>query len=180
MKTLNSLTLDESDRAEQGELGLGLLATVCAVEIDAAGRRARFVNAGHPMPLLLGAEVASLDHTPGMMLGVEQYGDWAPHEVTLPIDWALLLFSDGIIEARMAPGSRERFGLEGFSAAVDHLWGRGDIDDDGAWHRRGITAGDLKVLVDGVQAGRDGVLEDDVTLLLLMHDGAEPGRAQGI
>ena len=32
MKTLNSLTLDESDRAEQGELGLGLLATVCAVE----------------------------------------------------------------------------------------------------------------------------------------------------
>ena len=55
MKTLNSLTLDESDRAEQGELGLGLLATVCAVEIDAAGRRARFVNAGHPMPLLLGA-----------------------------------------------------------------------------------------------------------------------------
>ena len=48
MKTLNSLTLDESERAEQGELGLGLLATVCAVEIDAAGRRARFVNAGHP------------------------------------------------------------------------------------------------------------------------------------
>ena len=106
MKTLNSLTLDESDRAEQGELGLGLLATVCAVEIDAAGRRARFVNAGHPMPLLLGSEVVPLEHTPGMMLGVEQYGDWAPHEVTLPSDWALLLFSDGIVEARMAPGSR--------------------------------------------------------------------------
>ena len=104
MKTLNSLTLDESDRAEQGELGLGLLATVCAVEIDAAGRRARFVNAGHPMPLLLGAEVVPLVHTPGMMLGVEQYGDWAPHEVTLPGEWGLLLYSDGIVEARMAPG----------------------------------------------------------------------------
>ena len=106
MKTLNSLTLDESDRAEQGELGLGLLATVCAVEIDAAGRRARFVNAGHPMPLLLGSEVVPLEHTPGMMLGVEQYGDWAPHEVTLPDEWGLLLYSDGIVEARMAPGSR--------------------------------------------------------------------------
>ena len=61
MKTLNSLTLDESERAEQGELGLGLLATVCAVEIDAAGRRARFVNAGHPMPLLLADDVTQLD-----------------------------------------------------------------------------------------------------------------------
>ena len=166
MKTLNSLTLDESDRAEQGELGLGLLATVCAVEIDAAGRRARFVNAGHPMPLLLGSEVVPLEHTPGMMLGVEQYGDWAPHEVTLPSDWALLLFSDGIVEARLAPGSRERLGLEGFRSAVDDLW-----------QRRAITAADLKTLVDEVQAGRDGVLEDDVTLLLLSHDGAAHGRA---
>ena len=169
MKTLNSLTLDESDRAEQGELGLGLLATVCAVEIDAAGRRARFVNAGHPMPLLLGSEVVPLEHTPGMMLGVEQYGDWAPHEVTLPSDWALLLFSDGIVEARMAPGSRERLGLEGFRAAVDELW-----------RRRAVTTTDLETLVDGVQAGRDGVLEDDVTLLLLSHDGPAHSRAHVI
>ena len=169
MKTLNSLTLDESDRAEQGELGLGLLATVCAVEIDAAGRRARFVNAGHPMPLLLGSEVVPLEHTPGMMLGVEQYGDWAPHEVTLPSDWALLLFSDGIVEARMAPGSRERLGLEGFRAAVDDLW-----------RRRAIATTDLEALVDGVQAGRDGVLEDDVTLLLLSHDAAAHSRGHVI
>ena len=122
MKTLNSLTLDESDRAEEGELGLGLLATVCAVEIDAAGRRARFVNAGHPMPLLLGAEVVSLDHTPGMMLGVEQYGDWAPHEVTLPEEWGLLLYSDGIVEARLGPGTRSRLGLDGLRTAVADLW----------------------------------------------------------
>jgi serine phosphatase RsbU (regulator of sigma subunit) len=169
MKTLNSLTLDESDRAEHGELGLGLLATVCAVEIDAAGRRARFVNAGHPMPLLLGSAVVPLEHTPGMLLGVEQYGDWAPHEVTLPSDWALLLFSDGIVEARMEPGSRERLGLEGFRAAVDDLW-----------RRRAVTTADLQALVDGVQAGRDGVLEDDVTLLLLSHDGAAHNRGHVI
>ncbi len=156
MKTLNSLTLDESDRAEQGELGLGLLATVCAVEIDAAGRRARFVNAGHPMPLLMGSEVVPLVHTPGMMLGVEQYGDWAPHEVTLPREWGLLLYSDGIVEARMAPGSGARLGLKGFLPAVADLW-----------RRRATAAADLQTLVDGVQAGRDGVLEDDVTLLLL-------------
>jgi serine phosphatase RsbU (regulator of sigma subunit) len=163
MKTLNSLTLDESERAEQGELGLGLLATVCAVEIDAAGRRARFVNAGHPMPLLLAEDVSQLDHTPGMMLGVEQYGDWAPHEVALPEEWGLLLFSDGLMEARLAPGSRERLGLEGLRRAVHELW-----------RRRATTPSDLRDLVDGVQQGQEGVLEDDVTLLLLSHDGARP------
>jgi serine phosphatase RsbU (regulator of sigma subunit) len=160
MKTLNSLTLDESERAEHGELGLGLLATVCAVEIDAAGRRARFVNAGHPMPLLLGNEVVPLVHTPGMMLGVEQYGDWAPHEVTLPGEWGLLFYSDGIVEARMAPGSRDRLGLQRFVPAVSDLW-----------RRHATTAADLQTLVDGIRADQEGVLEDDVTLLLLSRDG---------
>jgi len=160
MKTLNSLTLDESERAEHGELGLGLLATVCAVEIDAAGRRARFVNAGHPMPLLLGNEVVPLVHTPGMMLGVEQYGDWAPHEVTLPGEWGLLFYSDGIVEARMAPGSRERLGLQRFLPAVNDLW-----------RRHATTAADLQTLVEGIQADQEGVMEDDVTLLLLSRDG---------
>ena len=168
MKTLNSLTLDESDRAEQGELGLGLLATVCAVEIDATGRRARFVNAGHPMPLLLGTEAVPLVHTPGMMLGVEQYGDWAPHEVTLPDEWGLLLYSDGIVEARMAPGSRDRLGLRRLLPAVDDLW-----------RRRATTAADLQTLVDGVRADREGVLEDDVTLLLLSRDGEGAGLSRG-
>ena len=156
MKTLNSLTLDESDRAEQGELGLGLLATVCSVEIDAAGRHARFVNAGHPQPLLLRRRVVPLEHTPGMMLGVEQYGDWAPHEVTLPEEWGLLLYSDGIVDARTAPGSRSRLGLAGLRAAVSHMW-----------ERRATTAADLQALVDSVQGGEEAVLDDDVTLLLL-------------
>jgi serine phosphatase RsbU (regulator of sigma subunit) len=163
MKTLNSLTLDESERAEQGELGLGLLATVCAVEIDAAGRRARFVNAGHPMPLLMGSEVVPLVHTPGMMLGVEEFGDWAPHEVALPDEWGLLLFSDGIVEARAAPGSRARIGLEGFRASVEALW-----------RRRATSKADLEALVDGMQGMQGNLLEDDVTLLLIVRDGGRP------
>jgi serine phosphatase RsbU (regulator of sigma subunit) len=161
MKTLNSLTLDESDRAEQGELGLGLLATVCAVEIDAASRRARFVVAGHPMPLLLAQDVIQVVHTPGMMLGVEQYGDWPPHEVTLPAEWGLLLFSDGIVEARIGDGARDRLGVEGLLTAVTDLW-----------RRHATTSADLQSLVDAVQTGRPDALADDVTLLLLSHDGA--------
>jgi len=164
MKTLNSLTLDESDRAEQGELGLGLLATVCSVEIDAAGRHARFVNAGHPQPLLLGPRVVQMEHTPGMMLGVEQDGDWAPHEVSLPEEWGLLLYSDGIVDARTSPGSHSRLGIAGLRAAVGHLWAR-----------RATTATDLESLVDSVQGGQEAVLDDDVTLLLLTGKAISPG-----
>ncbi len=164
MKTLNSLTLDESDRAEQGELGLGLLATVCSVEIDAAGRHARFVNAGHPQPLLLRRRVEPLEHTPDMMLGVEQYGDWAPHEVTLPDEWGLLLYSDGIVDARTAPGSRSRLGLAGLRAAVANLW-----------ERRATSTADLETLVDSVQGGQEAVLDDDVTMLLLTGTATAEG-----
>jgi serine phosphatase RsbU (regulator of sigma subunit) len=169
MKTLNSLTLDESDRAELGELGLGLLATVCAVEIDAAGRRARFVNAGHPMPLLLGQDVIQVDHTPGMMLGVEQYGDWPPHEITLPVECGLLLFSDGIVEARTGEDPRDRLGVSGLRAAVADLW-----------RRHATTPADLQALVDSVEAGHPGALADDVTMLLLSHDGGPQVRAHVI
>ena len=48
------------------------------------------------------------------------------------------------------------------------------------WRRRAITASGLQELVDGVQAGQDGVLEDDVTLLLLSHDGAGHSRGHVI
>jgi serine phosphatase RsbU (regulator of sigma subunit) len=169
MKTLNSLTLDESDRAEQGELGLGLLATVCSVEIDAAGRHARFVNAGHPQPLLLGPRIVQLEHTPGMMLGVEQYGDWAPHEISLPEEWGLLLYSDGIVEARVGSGPRERLGVDGLRAGLKDLW-----------RHHAISSDDLQALVDEVQAGHVNALADDVTLLLLSHDGAAHVRGHVI
>jgi serine phosphatase RsbU (regulator of sigma subunit) len=89
--------------------------------------------------------------------------------VTLPSEWGLLLFSDGIVEARMAPGSRERLGLQRLSAAVSDLW-----------RRRAITSSGLQELVDGVQTGQDGVLEDDVTLLLLSHDVSGHSRGHVI
>ncbi len=167
MRTLNSLTLDESERAEEGALGVGLLATVCVVEIDPTGRRARFVNAGHPMPLLLSDGVAQLEHTPGLMLGVEDRGDWAPHEVTLPDDWGLLFYSDGIVDARLSPRSSERLGLTGLRPLVYDLW-----------RRRATGPRDLEGLVDAVQKGQADILEDDVTLLLFTGGDRTTGPAQ--
>lgn len=175
METLNALTLDESDRAEQGELGLGLLATVCAVDIDTAALRIRFVNAGHPTPLLLGADVTPLDHPTDMMLGVQRTGRWTTHSMRLPQEWGLLLYSDGITDARLTPGARERLGMAGLAAAMN-----------GLWQQRSVSSDDLRGLVETVQAGREGILDDDVTLMLISyaisdrtpHDGADDGAAQ--
>ncbi|MBE0527877.1 MAG: SpoIIE family protein phosphatase, partial [Thermoleophilia bacterium] len=74
----------------------------------------------------------------------------------LPEEWGLLLYSDGIVDARTAPGSRSRLGLAGLRAAVSHMW-----------ERRATSAADLQALVDSVQGGEEAVLDDDVTLLLL-------------
>jgi serine phosphatase RsbU (regulator of sigma subunit) len=98
------------------------------------------------------------------MLGVETYGDWTPREVTLPKEWGLLLYSDGIVDARTAPGSRSRLGLAGLRAAVSNLWAR-----------RATTAADLEALVASVQGGQEDVLDDDVTLLLLTSAPQPPG-----
>jgi serine phosphatase RsbU (regulator of sigma subunit) len=103
------------------------------------------------------------------MLGVEQYGDWPPHEITLPAEWGLLLFSDGIVEARVGTGPRDRLGVDGLRAGLTELW-----------RHRTITSDDLQALVDGVQAGRVDALADDVTLLLLSHDGGAHARGHVI
>lgn len=159
LSTLNSLTLDESDRVEQGNLGFSLLATVCVLEIDADHQRARFASAGHPPPLLLGSSVEPMRDPRGLILGVETPGAWTPHEVSLPSDWAILLYSDGITEARTAPDARTRVGIDGLMAAVSDLWAT-----------RATAAPDLAAMIDAVQIAQGGPLDDDVTLLLLTVD----------
>lgn len=156
LRTLNSLTLDESERAEQGEDGLSLLATICAVELDTKARRARFVVAGHPAPLVLGDQVEALRHPRGVALGLEREDRWETVEIELEERWGLLLFTDGIIEARVRPGTSERLGGKGLAAKVDGLW------RDGA-----LSGAALSGLVDSVQAAQGGPLPDDVTLLSL-------------
>jgi serine phosphatase RsbU (regulator of sigma subunit) len=156
LSTLNDLTLDESDRVEQRELGFSLLATVCVLEIDAVHRRARFASAGHPPPLLLGPDVEPLRYPPGLILGVDTKGLWPPHDVELPADWAILLYSDGITEAREAPDARTRLGVDGLTLAIADLWAR-----------RALETADLTAMIDAAQTAQGGPLDDDVTLLLL-------------
>src|SRR6266545_1384969 len=91
-----------------------VFATVAMVTVDLDNGTARIRLAGHPPPmLLLGPDRVELcDAAPGLVLGVQPGMPGPTAEVGLADDWALLLYTDGLIEGRAAPDG-ERLGVEG-------------------------------------------------------------------
>jgi serine phosphatase RsbU (regulator of sigma subunit) len=160
LATLNELTLRESERAEAAMPGLTMLATVCAIELDPTEGSLTVACAGHPQPILLAdGRAEALDVRPNIALGVEGDGTWLSHTIDIGVrPWSLLLYTDGLIEARRAPGSLERVGTEGLAfRACSHLMGE--------------PSGELVLehLVDEIRAEHGGPFADDVTLLLVSH-----------
>jgi sigma-B regulation protein RsbU (phosphoserine phosphatase) len=106
-------------------------------------------NAGHCPPMILRAngQIESVGST-GPVIGVLSSSQWRTFETTLARDEALVLYSDGVLEARSASG--EEFGdarirnhvapasarqiAEKIAAAVDH-------------HTGGVRQDDLTILV---------------------------------
>lgn len=87
-------------------------ATAFLARLDPSGGRLRYVNAGHPPPLLVraGGEVEMLA-TGGFPLGLVEGASYEPAEARLRPGDTLLIFSDGVCEARNAAG--EELGVEG-------------------------------------------------------------------
>jgi PAS domain S-box-containing protein len=73
------------------------------------------VAAGHPLPLLVrGGEIAEAGR-PGPLLGAFAASDWEPASVKLRAGDQLILYTDGVIEAR---GESDRFGEERLRAEL--------------------------------------------------------------
>lgn len=148
-------TYREIDLALQREFGDEHFVTAQLATLDSRTGTLRWVNAGHPHPLLLrrGRTASELVSTPALPLGL---GDapMAPAEVSLEPDDRLLLFTDGVVEAR-SPGG-ERFGQE---RLVD-LARRALADQQ-------TLAETVRRLSASVQFHRDGPLDDDATILFL-------------
>jgi hypothetical protein len=66
--------------------------------------------AGHPPPILLRNGAAEEVGTPGPMLGVSEDAAWTPEPVILRSGDQLVIYTDGVIEAKADGG--ERFGGE--------------------------------------------------------------------
>nr|WP_030150526.1 fused response regulator/phosphatase [Oerskovia turbata] len=107
--------------------------TLCQVVIAPDRANVDLYLAGHMPPLLLRGSCTELPTTSrGRALGIPVTGGWRPERVPLDPPWALMLYTDGLIEATLAetpptdapplggtPGRRERLGVQGLVAAVD-------------------------------------------------------------
>ncbi|GAQ54573.1 PP2C family protein-serine/threonine phosphatase [Streptomyces acidiscabies] len=135
-----------------------LFATLCTVDIDADGSRARLCLAGHPAPLVVRDGHAELlpSIENGPAIGMLPWRSWPRMEVELGAAWSLLMYTDGLIEGRVGDGSGERLGQDGMVGMVRRLWGEG---------ARGERL--LRAAVREVREMNGGELADDVAVLLL-------------
>ncbi|MBY8879690.1 fused response regulator/phosphatase [Streptomyces sp. PLK6-54] len=141
-----------------------LFATVATLSLtpgsDGAAARMRITLAGHEAPLLLEKAAAGplparqVNGEPGIALGlVPGAAGWRTVDVPLPAAGSLLLFTDGLTEGHVGPGSL-RLGTEGLMSLVDAappLSGRPLVDH-------------LATTAQEMDAGRH---QDDIALLML-------------
>lgn len=127
--------------------------------LDARTGVLHWVNCGHPPPLLIRAErvlVGALDSPPQPPIGLA--GQLAPaarqvHETTLEPGDCVLLYTDGVVEARDADGAE--FGLDRFADFI--------IRSSAADER---PAEVLRLLIHAILDYQRNELRDDVTILL--------------
>jgi PAS domain S-box-containing protein len=150
MPALDELLRSERTTDEQ------LVSIACA---QISEGRLTLASAGHPPPLLISEQgTTPVEVSNGLLLGVLLDGDgWGVTHLDLPDRWALLLYTDGLPEARLSPGSSDRLGLDRFAEHV-------------AATRPLVASGldsALRRLQRDVRAQAGEPIEDDVALLLL-------------
>ena len=155
----NGLDLAETatviDEALRSQFAVKAFVTAALIQIDVSTGAVRWLNAGHPRPLLLrnGRVVRTLGCPPRTPLGVPCARQEIATEQLEPGD-ALLLFTDGVVEARSS--TRQAFG---FNRLADFF-------------ERAAAAGlesaeTMRRLVHDVVDHHGGVLQDDATCVLI-------------
>lgn len=137
-----------------------IFATFCMLTIAPARDAADLRVAGHPPPVLVddgGVRALDAEHvTPP--LGFVGAGDWRGNPIAFDGDWAMLLYTDGLIEGRVGNGA-ERFGerrlvelLARRGASAERLTDASPLLDD---------------LVGEVERLHGGDLTDDVAMVVV-------------
>jgi serine phosphatase RsbU (regulator of sigma subunit) len=139
-----------------------IFATLCLVDIAPDGRSAGLHLAGHPAPLLAchGRSPALLPYEDGgPALGLLPDASWERVPVALDGQWALMLYTDGLIEGRIGEGTA-RLGQDGMVRLAARLLASG---------LRGEEF--LDAAVTEVRELNGGELTDDVAVVLLERQG---------
>ncbi len=138
----------------------GLFATLCTLEIQADHRSASVICAGHPRPVLIdGSSISALSSGPGGAgIGITN-GQWHSEQMSLPTAWAILLYTDGIIEGRIGDGP-QRLGEAGLHRLLAELVARRPD-----WREQPRAL--LDELIEGAERMNGEALSDDVAMLLV-------------
>jgi serine phosphatase RsbU (regulator of sigma subunit)/anti-sigma regulatory factor (Ser/Thr protein kinase) len=142
-------------------------ATCFLAEVSADGGRLSFSNAGHNYPILRSARgvCRSLDQG-GIPLGIEPLHVYTGSETVLQPGDALLMYTDGITDARNRHG--EDFGEERLMALVERLPERLSAEEI------------IRTVADEVSRFTDGAEQiDDITLVALKAYGANGSGSSG-
>ncbi len=150
-------------------------ASCVVVVVDPDSGVVRYANAGHPAPLVVRSEpgggvrlVGQLEATGPLLswLHLDVPGAWSSGTTSLAPGSVLVVYTDGLIEARPGAGTEE-LGVEGVLAALSNL--------------PEITPQALvDEALDVARRVSGGRARDDVTLVVLARDGAAaPAQAAG-
>lgn len=140
-----------------------IFATLCTVDIAPDGRRAGLCLAGHPAPLIArkGRDAQLLPYEDGgPALGLLPRARWPRRQVELGASWSLMMYTDGLIEGRQGPDTKQRLGQDGMVRMINRQLAAG-LDGEAL----------LEAAVGEVRDLNGGDLTDDVAVLLLSRKG---------
>jgi phosphoserine phosphatase RsbU/P len=133
---------------------------------DGTGIDVTLTSGGHPAPLLLGADGTAryLPGGGGPLVGVIPDATYTAQTLRLGAGDTLLLYTDGVTDARHRAGRPERFGSDALLDLVDRL----------APASAAATVAALVELLAGLGAG----LDDDAAVMAVGAVGHEPGASR--
>jgi serine phosphatase RsbU (regulator of sigma subunit) len=138
------------------EIAPGKFITMVYVTVDPSRGDVACASAGHPAPRLVlpDGTVRSLDAS-GIVLGIEPGQDFEEVHDELPVGAAIVLYTDGVIEAR---SGGELYGTERLDALL-------------AEHRHDAPAAIAKLVCEDARRHAGGELSDDVAIVVIKRTG---------
>jgi serine phosphatase RsbU (regulator of sigma subunit) len=161
--------LADIDAAIAGYAGGNAFVTGLVAQLDITMGRLRWATAGHPEPLHVrrASTLAPVDPHPVLPLGLNSWiGDWDDLDIietSLEPGDALLLYTDGVVEARNPEG--EEFGDDRLRDLLERESSSGREPDEV-----------LRRLIHSVLAHHGARLRDDASTLYLRWDSAAAPR----
>jgi serine phosphatase RsbU (regulator of sigma subunit) len=143
-----------------------VFATLCTLEIAPDRDMANIRVAGHQGPILIDSDgVSIIDVATGAPpLGIFVQSEWPAQQKTLAGPWSLLLYTDGLIEGKIAP-DHERLGEQRLVEMIER-----QLEATTSWPE------DAQELLDNLIAEVEQLngepLTDDLAVLLLSSAGA--------